>query len=660
MAGRVTEQTLEEIRQRVDIADLIGSRLTLKRSGSVYKACCPFHKEKTPSFHVNPLRRTYHCFGCGAHGDVFKFLMQSDGMAFMDAVRTLAERAMVPLDTRVDYESSARAVLFRLHGELAAFYRRCLLGHSSAETARRYLAERRIDVQTAERFGIGYAPRTPRALEQWAARHGYDIEQLVEGGLLVPPREADRGDDYYDRFRGRLMFPIRDATGRVAGFSGRILDPKASPAKYVNSPETPIFHKGRLLYALDLARACIVRGARREAILCEGQIDVIRCHASGFDTAVAAQGTAFTEEHAQLLKRYADSVLLAYDGDAAGRKAALRTGQILLSHGLPVRAAVLPAGQDPDSLLRDQGPEAFQRLLDHAESITAFQVASLQAQEADPAAVDAVTRITGQVLEMLSGCPKAVLRSHLLQEAAVRLGLPASALEADLEQAISRRQSAPSAAPRPVHAPPPAAGDAPESAPEISADDRVTAEPDKPTQATGARPDAVRRPPSGAAPPPSSAFDLCALLLHHAEDTEAVAFVRTWLPLALLEEKPARAIVAAVIEGHETGADLLGALAGEGPTDVQRWIERLARSDVPLFHARNLAPRDAAADMVARIWIGHLRKERQTLDNDDAEQAARRCALTSLIKQLEQNAPWPDRSAGLAAELPKYLETPPG
>ncbi len=646
MAGRVTEQTLEEIRQRVDIADLIGSRLTLKRSGSVYKACCPFHKEKTPSFHVNPMRRTYHCFGCGAHGDVFKFLMQSDGMTFMDAVRTLAERAMVPLDTRVDYESSARAALFRLHGELAAFYRRCLLGHSSAETARRYLAERRIDVQTAERFGIGYAPRAPRALEQWAARHGYDIEQLVDGGLLVPPREADRGDDYYDRFRGRLMFPIRDATGRVAGFSGRILDPKASPAKYVNSPETPIFHKGRLLYALDLARASIVRNTRREALLCEGQIDVIRCHAGGFDTAVAAQGTAFTEEHAQLLKRYADSVVLVYDGDAAGRKAALRTGQILLSHGLPVRAANMPAGQDPDSLLRDQGPEAFQRLLDHAESITTFQVATLQAQEADPAAVDAVARITGQVLEMLSVCPKAVLRSHLLQEAAARLGLPASALEADLEQAISRRQSAPTAAPRPVSAPPPAA------------DDRVPAAPDKPTQATGARAAAVRRPPSGAVPPPSSAFELCALLMQHSEDTDAVALVRAWLPLALLDEAPARAIVVAAIESHETGADRLGALAEEGPPEVKSWIARLARRDVPLFHARNLAPRDAAADMVARIWIGHLRKERQTLDNDVAEQAARRCALTSLIKQLQQNAPWSDRSAGLAAELPKYLETP--
>jgi len=653
MAGRVTEQTLEEIRQRVDIADLIGSRLTLKRAGAVYKACCPFHKEKTPSFHVNPVRRTYHCFGCGAHGDIFKFLMQSDGMTFMDAVRTLAERAMVPLDTRVDYEATARTALFRLHDELTAFYRRCLLGHSSADAARRYLAERKLDAEIAERFGIGFAPRAPHTLEQWAAKHGYEIEQLVEAGLLVPPREADRGDDYYDRFRGRLMFPIRDATGRVVGFSGRILDPKASPAKYVNSPETPIFHKGRLLYALDLARASIVRHARREAILCEGQIDVIRCHANGFDTAVAAQGTAFTEEHAQLLKRYADSVVLVYDGDAAGRKAAVRTGQILLGCGLPVRAVLLPAGQDPDSLLRDQGPECFQRLIDQAESITAFQIAALQAQESDATAIDAVGRITGQVLELLAGCPKAVLRSHLLQEAAARLGLPASALEADLDQLISRRQAAASAPLRPVSPPPPVADDVPERATDERAPDG--SQPPPPDRGARAPAAAGGQTPAGALPLFSPAFNLCALLLHHAEDADAVALIRTWLPLALLNEEPARVIVAAAIEGHDLGEDRLGKLASEGSQEVQRWIAQLARRDIPLLHAQHLTPSDAAADMVARLWIEHLRRERQALDNDDAEQAARRCALTSLIKALEQNDPWPRRSAGLAAELPSYL-----
>ncbi|MGI6099312.1 MAG: DNA primase [Kiritimatiellia bacterium] len=652
MARRVTAETLEEIRQRIDIVDLIGSRITLKRSGSTFKARCPFHKEKTPSFHVNPVRRTYHCFGCGAHGDIFKFLMESDGMTFMDAVRTLAERAMVPLDTQVDYEAASRKALYTLHDELAAFYQRCLRDHSSAGDARRYLASRKLDSVIVERFGIGYAPRIARTLERWAAKHGYDIEQLVTAGLLVPPREIDRADDYYDRFRGRLMFPIRDATGRVVGFSGRILDPKASPAKYVNSPETPIFQKGRILYALDLARASIVRHPRREAILCEGQIDVIRCHACGFDTAVAAQGTAFTEEHARLLKRYADSVVLVYDGDAAGRKAAVRTGQLLLAAGLPVRAVLLAEDQDPDSLLRDQGPEGFQQLIDQAESITAFQIATLQAQEPDPTTVDAIARISGQVLELLVDCPKAVLRSHLLQEAAVRLGLPVSALEEDLEKAISRRQAAVINAPSPA----PAARAVPaHPADDLPPDVMEPLPPRGAVQASAAT--AVPKPSAAARPRHSPAFSLCALLLHHAEDAEAVDLVRTWLPPVLIEEEPARIIISAAIEGHELGEDRLSKLATEGTEEVQRWIAQLARRDVPLLYAQNLTPADAAADMVARIWIDHLRRERQSLDNEDAEQETRRFTLTRLIKALEQNVPWPKRSAGLVTELPKYMGT---
>ncbi len=264
MARYFTDQTLEEIRRRIDIVELIGARVTLKRSGAAFKARCPFHNEKTPSFVVNPARRSYHCFGCNAHGDIFKFLMQADGLTFTDAVRTLAARAAVKLDVRTDHEAAAREVLYRLHAELAAFYARCLKTSAEARPARDYLARRRLDGETIERFGIGYAPAEPRdALLRWAAKSGFSPEHLVAGGLLAPPREEGRDDDYYDRFRGRLMFPIRDATGRVIAFSGRVLDPAAHPAKYLNSPDTPIFQKGRVLYALDLARAAIVRGARR-------------------------------------------------------------------------------------------------------------------------------------------------------------------------------------------------------------------------------------------------------------------------------------------------------------------------------------------------------------------------------------------------------------
>ncbi|MDD5708502.1 MAG: DNA primase [Kiritimatiellae bacterium] len=635
MSGRFTDQTLEEIRQRIDIVELIGARVTLKRSGSAFKARCPFHNEKTPSFTVNPVRRSYHCFGCGAHGDIFKFLMQTDGLTFADAVRTLAARASVTLDTQTDFEAAARGVLYRLHTELAAFYVRCLQTLSSAATARAYLKQRQLDDDVVARFGIGYAPDRAGVLTDWASKNGFTVEQLIEGGLLAPPREERRADDFYDRFRGRLIFPIRDVMGRVLGFSGRILDPAAHPAKYLNSPETPIFHKGRVLYALDQARASIVRNPRREALICEGQIDVIRCHANGFDTAVAAQGTAFTAEHVELLKRYADSVLLVFDGDAAGSHAALRTGGLFLQAGVPVRVTALPAGQDPDSLLRDQGRTAFQELLDSAVSLTAFQVRALRAVERDPASIDAVGRVSVQVLELLADCSKAVLRSHLLQEAAELLHLPAAALEQDLDTLLRQRAtraarvegaSSAVAPPRPA-----AAGQAPEA-------------PDR-RAAPGARPTAAVPPVSAAA------LGLCELLLHHADDAEVMSLVRDWLPLALLEEAPAREVVKAALETHATGEDRLCTLNREGDPATRDLIDRLARGDSRVLCARDVVPRQAAEDLVARLWVNRLRAERESLSREDAKQAQRRAALTTLIKKLERPAPWPERAAALGQEV---------
>ncbi len=624
MAGRFTDQTLEEIRQRIDIVELIGARLTLKRSGSTFKARCPFHNEKTPSFTVNPLRRSYHCFGCGAHGDVFKFLMQSDGLTFQDAVRTLAARASVPLDTTTDFEAAARGVLMRLHAELAAFYVRCLRELASAAPARDYLRQRKLDDEIVARFGLGFAPARADTLPRWAAKNDFTVEQLIESGLLAPPREERHDDDFYDRFRGRLIFPIRDAMGRVVGFSGRVLDPASHPAKYLNSPETSIFHKGRVLYALDLARASIVRNPRREALVCEGQIDVIRCHASGFDTAVAAQGTAFTAEHVELLKRYADCVLLVFDGDAAGGKAALRTGALFLQAAMPVRVAALPPGQDPDSLLRDRGVEAFQALLDKATSLVAFQVRVLQAGERDPFAIDAVGRAATQVLETLADCPSAVLRSNLLQEAAALLHLPSSALEQDLERLLRRRAERPArqaATPSPaLRTPPP------------------------PTPAAAAH-------AAGAPFISAASFGLCELLLHHGEDKDALAVVRDWLPLDLVPEEPARAIIAAALAAAETGEDRIGMLADDDAPDTRALVSCVARSDSRVLPARDVVPREAAEDLVARLWADHLRAERDALSNDDADEAQRRLLLTATIRRLLHPAPWQERSALLSAEI---------
>ncbi len=625
MAGFFTDQTLEEIRQRVDIVELIGTRIRLKRAGAVYKACCPFHNEKTPSFVVTPARNSYHCFGCGAHGDVFKFLMQMDGLPFPEAVRNLARQTGVPLDERKDPQSDLRQGLWRLHAELAQFYARCLVESKQALVARKYLAARRLDEATVKRFGIGYAPMGRQTLQKWAAKHDFTLDGLVAGGLLVPPREERPDDDYFDRFRGRLMFPIRDAAGRVVAFSGRVLDPDSHPAKYLNSPETPIFNKGRVLYGLDLARGIIVRDPRREAIVCEGQIDVIRCHASGFETAVAAQGTAFTPEHVRLLKRYADSVVLVFDGDEAGAKAALRTGRLFLQEGLPVRVASMPPGQDPDSILRDQGPETFQALLDKALSLVAFQVRCLGAAERDPTSVDAVGRISAEVLETLADCSKAVLRSHLTQEAATMLHLPVSALEQDLDGILSQRDERAKIRQQVAAASPPPAG-------KESADREPAPRPRKPPRQAS-----VALNPAG--------VGLCELLVHHSDDESVLGLVRTWMPLGLLFDPPVRAVVTAALEMQRTGNDCLSDLASTGDAATKGLMSRLVLGDSRMLSSRDLTPLQAAEDLVARLWIDALKVLRAKLNDQDATQGQWRFRLTSMIKKLEQQTPWSERVA---------------
>jgi DNA primase len=642
MAQRVTDRILEEIRHRVDIVELVGSRgITLKRSGGSFKACCPFHHEKTPSFHVNPARQTYHCFGCGAHGDVFKFLMQQDGLQFMDAVRMLAEKSGVQLATETDFAAEARNALYEVHSELAAFYRRCLCQIPGAAAARAYLERRKLPPEIVERFGIGYAPEGRDTLQQWAAKHEYSTELLVTAGLLSPSNDPRRPDDYYDRFHGRLMFPIRDAQGRVVAFSGRILDPAAHPAKYVNSPETPIFIKSRVLYALDQARSPIVKHPRREALVCEGQIDVIRCHAAGFDTAVASQGTAFTREHVELLKRYADSVVLVFDGDAAGRKAALRTGALFLEVGLPVRVVALPPGEDPDSLLRDKGPEIFRDLIEAAASLTAFQVRVLREAEPAPDNVDAVNRTAKAVLETLAGCSQAVLRAHLLQEAAALLHLPIAALEEDLERL---RTTAARAAAR--HASEPAAPVA-----------RPTDDPAP--GATVAGIDASGANPAASAVSPTET-SLCELLIHHEDDAHVPDLLAALLPPGHVPHPFARCILEAARESRRTGADCLAQLAMADDPAFRAFFDQLVRMHSRVETSRDLKPLDAARDLVVRLWIDALRLERDAVPAEGASTTeSRRLEIACQIRRLQGAPAWPARETIIRAELARLGLTPP-
>ena len=320
MAFSIPESTIEEIRSRTDLADLVASYgVQVRRAGARYTACCPFHHEKTPSFSIQPDKGFYHCFGCGESGDCFKFVQKQEGVSFVEAVKKLASACGVTIEEREDPQAGLRKRLYSLHAELAAFYRRCLLKTISASKAREYLSSRALPDDVCEKFQIGYAPASPESMLEWASRHSFKPEELEAAGVLLPPKFP--GGRWYNRFADRLVFPIRDRSGRVVAFSCRTLETdkaKMRGGKYVNSPETPIFRKSGVLYGFDVAAPCIVKAPRREAIVCEGQIDVIRCHACGFNTAVASQGTSFTVEHVQLHARAALALVLAEGGGEIG------------------------------------------------------------------------------------------------------------------------------------------------------------------------------------------------------------------------------------------------------------------------------------------------------------------------------------------------------
>ncbi len=431
----ISKNILEEVRNANDVVEVVGAHIQLKRAGSNYRALCPFHKEKTPSFNVNAQKQIFHCFGCGVGGDVFKFIMLYENVDFGTAVRMLAERAGIRIEWKNDDRESgglSKDLLFKIHEALAVSYHKALLESPGAAHARAYLKDRELDPSAIEEFMIGYAPDRRDTVIQWGAKKGYPPETLAAAGLII---RAEDGGGYYDRFRNRLMFPIRDELGRVVAFSGRILEKNEKAAKYVNSPETPLFRKGRVLYALDKARRAILDS--RQAILCEGQIDVIRCHLAGINTAVAAQGTALTEDHARLFKRYADSVVILLDADAAGQTASLRSAEILLNEGLSVSIATLPKGEDPDSLVRKQGAEALLKVVAAAEPVVVFQVRLLASRDKLETEAGRL-RVSRAVLETILHAPTERQREVMLRQAAHGLGLRYETLHHDLRQMEKR------------------------------------------------------------------------------------------------------------------------------------------------------------------------------------------------------------------------------
>lgn len=635
MARSIPNHIIDEIRNRTSIVDVISSRVPLKQSGSAFKACCPFHKEKTPSFTVNPSRESFKCFGCGEGGDVFSFLMKHDGMTFMDAVEMLADRCGVKLEFGDDGGAASTAKrLLALHTEVAEFYRRCLLQMKGAEGARKYLKSRALMDDIVERFKIGYAPETPGTLEKFASAHKYTIEEIAAAGLGAPLDNPRPGRNLHDRFRGRLMFPICDTQGRVIAFSGRVLDSAKSPAKYVNSPETDIFKKSRVLYALDKAQRKIVAAPHREAIICEGQIDVIRCHACGFDRAVASQGTAFTEEHAKLLKRYADSAVLVFDQDPAGQKAAVRTGAVLLAAGIPVRVAHMPEGEDPDSFLRSNPPEAFQKVLDEAVGLVPFHVAYLRAQESSPDSEGAAGRIAAGVLQTIAICRNEVHKARMLQETAELMRIPEEALQSELngiEEVLKRQQETAgrraevrgggvtAAATRGAL---PMRDDIPFEEPMTYVDDEVAA------GGIGFAGAGATKNGIAADLPDRVDVSVCELLVHtFYDDKQVVTLMAELLPSWLVKGSVCRRAVAGFYDALRDGEDKLVELQ-EADEAVGEFIGSLAVAPNKTGGRENFTALDLAHDLILTQWRRRCKTRKAQLEpaagSADSPEAARR------------------------------------
>jgi len=605
MARIVSKRVLEDIRFRSDVVEIIGTYINVKRAGSSFKALCPFHKEKTPSFHVNPQRQIYHCFGCGAGGDVFGFIMQYEGVDFTTAVKMLADRAgiTVELEEGASGEAARKQVLYKVLEEASRFYQRCLLQMKTAAVARDYLAGRDLSPETLDEFVVGYAPDMWDAILKWGQKNKYGDDLLDEAGLVVKSSKPRPGSEFYDRFRNRIMFPIRDQQNRVIGFSGRTLEESDKSAKYVNSPEGPLFQKSRVLYALEKARHKIVE--EREAIVCEGQVDVIRCHQSGFETAVASQGTAFTEDHARILKRYADSVVIVFDPDRAGEDAAIRTAMVFMDSGLAVRVAILPPKEDPDSFIRNKGAEAFRSILDKARSAVGYQVEVLSARENIETEVG-LMRVAKGVLGTIGHSPNAVQRAKLVQEASEHLNLPASALLEDLRHMMrqARRQEAGAAR----------------------------------RQAEAAGPGDDKR--------PSEETELCEHLVNVVDCPEIGDLVEEYLPLDMLSDAMCRTVVKASLESAAQGSTLQEALGKDDTPapELQKFAARVQMAPLKVV-GEDYSRADAVKALILRIWRREMKKKRDQLGNDEPE---KRSQITRDLHSLKS---WDTGSAIIRLEL---------
>jgi DNA primase len=434
--GTIPPEMIEQIAAGNDIVEVIGSYFPLKRAGANFKALCPFHQEKTPSFMISPSRQTFHCFGCGAGGSVFRFVMDYEHADFPSAVRKLAARAGITVVEErgaadEDRRYEARRTLLKLHADATEWFHENLLKRDVGEPARKYLKQRGITAEIAKNWQLGYAPDEWDAFGTWARARGYDIRDLITSGLAKTRDDTEsrpvESSSAYDRFRGRIMFPICNDVGEVIAFSGRLLKDAEGAAKYLNSPETALFRKGSVLFGLHKTKRALIEA--NCAIVCEGQLDLISLFEAGITNVVAPQGTAFTENQARVLKRFVNEIVLCFDADAAGQKAAERSLDALLQNDLIVRVAEIPAGADPDSLVRREGKEAFESRVVRARDFFDYWI-EREAAGVDLGSLSAKMQLARSLAGTVSRVRDPLMRGEVASRVSARLGVAAQDFQA--------------------------------------------------------------------------------------------------------------------------------------------------------------------------------------------------------------------------------------
>ncbi|HAT16846.1 MAG TPA: DNA primase, partial [Gemmatimonadetes bacterium] len=433
----IPDDQVDEVRARADIVQVIGDIVPLKKSGKDYKACCPFHDEKTPSFYVVPAKGFYNCFGCGESGDVFAFLTKHHGLSFVDAVKHVAAASGVEIRevSRGQTGEDPFRHLYEANAFARMFFQDLLWDEATGGPATAYLEERGIDRETAERFGIGYAPDAWRGLLEAASHHGIGEEVLIEVGLVT---RSEKRKDSYDRFRGRLIFPIESLAGKVVGFGGRVLGAgREGTPKYVNSPESPIYHKGGILYGLSWAKNAIRR--RETALMVEGYMDVVSLAVAGFDNAVAPLGTAVTSDQVALLHRFTSRIDLLFDGDAAGLKATFKAADLLLAGNVHPCVVTLPPGEDPDTIVHSEGAEALKGYIDGAIDVLDRKIQMLEEHDHFKGSEHRRTAID-RLLPTLRAVQDPVLRDIYIKKVSDCTEVRPDTLEAELARVASAPQ----------------------------------------------------------------------------------------------------------------------------------------------------------------------------------------------------------------------------